>query len=107
VKTMFIKDAVQKPVEVRFERDLEPEEVQEDGTTKKTIKRTLFQKMNPYPQKKAITFNRFSDDFSFSVFIDGQLQETVNLAGVKGAHENNTHADPKGVKGYYNHFLKP
>ncbi|CBY19557.1 unnamed protein product [Oikopleura dioica] len=101
VKTMFIKDAVQKPVEVRFERDLEPEEVQEDGTTKKTIKRTLFQKMNPYPQKKAITFNRFSDDFSFSVFIDGQLQETVNLAGVKGAHENNTHADPKGVKAHF------
>ena len=96
---MFIKDAVQQPVEVRFERDLEPEEIQEDGATKKTIKRTIFQKMNPYPQKKAITFNRFSDDFGFSVYINGELSETVSLTGVKGAHENNTHADAKGVKG--------
>lgn len=31
------------------------------------VKRTLFGLMNPYPQKKVITFNKHSSDFSFNV----------------------------------------
>ena len=43
--------------------------VGEDGEeTSKTVTRTLFQRSNAYPQKKVLTFNRYSDDFAFSVF---------------------------------------
>ena len=34
----------------------------------KVVKKTLFQRSNPYPQKKVLTFNRYSNDFSFSVY---------------------------------------
>ncbi len=40
----------------------EPEEVT------KVVKRTLFHRSNGYPQKKVLTFNRYSEDFSFQVF---------------------------------------
>lgn len=33
----------------------------------KTVKRTLFGRMNPYPQKKVMTFNKHLKDFSFNV----------------------------------------
>ena len=40
-----------------------------DGTPDKAkiIKRTLFGRMNPYPQRKVMTFNKHQDDFSFIV----------------------------------------
>ena len=42
--------------QINFDRETE----QEDGTiATKHIKRTLFQRGNPYPQRKVITFNRF------------------------------------------------
>ena len=34
----------------------------------RTVKRTLFGRGNAYPQKKVLTFNRYSDDFAFQVF---------------------------------------
>ena len=34
----------------------------------KTVTRTLFNPGNPYPQKKVLTFNRHTSDFSFNVF---------------------------------------
>ena len=37
----------------------------EDST--KTVKRTLFSRMNPYPQKKVMTFNKHTSDFNFNV----------------------------------------
>ena len=42
----------------------------EDGDSEvtKTVKRTLFQRGNGYPQKKVLTFNRYSEDFPFEVF---------------------------------------
>ena len=86
-----------EPIEVRFERAVAPEDAK-DGETTKQIKRTLFQKMNPYPQKKAITFNRFSDDFKFTVWIGDKLAATADLSGVKEAHEKYSDAEPKGVK---------
>ena len=33
----------------------------------KTVKRTLFARNNPYPQKKVMTFNKHTDDFTFYV----------------------------------------
>lgn len=43
-------------------------ETEEDGIkTVKHNKRILFQRMAPYPQRKVITFNRYSDDFDFDI----------------------------------------
>jgi len=56
VKKFITKDAVLFPVQVLFERA---------GEGKKYGKKTLFGLMNPYPQKKVITFSKQTDDFSF------------------------------------------
>ena len=34
----------------------------------KAVTRTLFSSGNQYPQKKVLTFNRYSSDFNFDVF---------------------------------------
>ncbi|KAJ8968762.1 hypothetical protein NQ317_012719 [Molorchus minor] len=63
VAKFITKDAVLFPIQVMFERETE------EGL--KLVKRTLFGLMNPYPQKKIITFNKHTEDFSFSVnYID-------------------------------------
>lgn len=51
-------------VQVEFTR-----EVEEDDKSRslKHNKRILFQRMAPYPQRKVITFNRYTDDFEFYV----------------------------------------
>lgn len=51
-------------VQVEFTR-----EVEEDDKSKslKHNKRILFQRMAAYPQRKVITFNRYTDDFEFYV----------------------------------------
>lgn len=42
--------------------------MEEDGIkTLKHNKRILFQRMAPYPQRKVITFNRYTDDFAFDI----------------------------------------
>ena len=49
----------------------EEEEGDGEGEKKekvKVVKKTLFQRSNLYPQKKVLTFNRYSDDFTFSVY---------------------------------------
>ncbi|XP_063217680.1 hypoxia up-regulated protein 1 isoform X1 [Bacillus rossius redtenbacheri] len=61
VKKFITKDAVLFPIQVTFEREV-------DGlTSPKQVKRTLFGYMNPYPQKKLLTFNKHQNDFSFNV----------------------------------------
>lgn len=43
-------------------------EMEEDGVkTLKHSKRILFQRMAPFPQRKVITFNRYTDDFAFDI----------------------------------------
>lgn len=49
--------------QVEFSRETEEEGVK----TVKQNKRILFQRMAPYPQRKVITFNRYSDDFAFNI----------------------------------------
>ena len=46
----------------------EGEEEEGGEETVKVVKKTLFQRSNSYPQKKVLTFNRYSDDFPFSVY---------------------------------------
>ena len=50
--------------QVNFDRAI----VTDDGEdSTKTVKRTLFSRMNPYPQKKVMTFNKHTSDFNFNV----------------------------------------
>lgn len=108
--TKFItKDAVIYPVQVVFERSAE------EGI--KQVKRTLFGLMNPYPQKKIITFNKHTTDFNFSVnyadldyLPENEIKNigTTNLAeyklrGVADAFKKNTgdNIDSKGIKAHF------
>ena len=52
--------------QVEFER-VRPKEDGETEAPTKVVKRVLFGRMNPYPQKKVMTFNKHTKDFSFDV----------------------------------------
>lgn len=60
VQKFVTKDAVLLPIQVVFERE-------GDSGNMRQVKRTLFGPMNPYPQKKVITFNKHTSDFTFDV----------------------------------------
>merc|ERR1712098_570553 len=78
--------------------------------------KTLFSRMNPYPQKKIMTFNKHVKDFTFNVnYADldylgeteiawlGSNNITSVLKGVKEALDNNTgeNVETKGVKAHF------
>lgn len=65
VKKFMTKDAVVLPIEVDFERELDAGE--DNKKVVKIVRRTLFPAMNPYPQKKVLTFNKHNEDFTFYV----------------------------------------
>ncbi|CAH0560825.1 unnamed protein product [Brassicogethes aeneus] len=109
VKKFITKDAVVFPIHVTFDREV-------DGATKH-VKRTLFGLMNPYPQKKIITFNKHISDFNFNVnyaeleyLPDNEVLNvgTTNLAeyhlsGVEDVLKKNVgdNIDPKGIKAHF------
>ncbi|TDG41549.1 hypothetical protein AWZ03_012035 [Drosophila navojoa] len=111
VKKFIVKDAVIFPLQVAFERD------PGDGAAVKQVKRVLFALMNPYPQKKVITFNKHTDDFEFYVNYGdldrysaediaalGSLNITrVELKKVKDLLEKSKkdQVDNKGIKAYF------
>ncbi|XP_030379485.1 hypoxia up-regulated protein 1 [Scaptodrosophila lebanonensis] len=111
VKKFVVKDAVLYPLQVAFERD------PGDGAAVKHVKRSLFALMNPYPQKKVITFNKHTDDFEFfvnygdlerytpeEVAAIGSLNITrVELKQVKELLEKSKKesVDNKGIKAYF------
>lgn len=111
VKKFIVKDAVIFPLQVSFERD------PGDGAAVKQVKRALFALMNPYPQKKVITFNKHTDDFEFYVNYGdlerysaddiaaiGSLNITrVELQKVKELLEKSKkdQVDNKGIKAYF------
>lgn len=115
VKKFLAKDAVVFPIEVDFERELD---AGEDGVKPiKIVKRTLFPFMNPYPQKKVLTFNKHSEDFSFYVnygnmsnlperevaSIGSANLTQVHLSGIADTlnkHQPNG-ADFKGIKAHF------
>ncbi|XP_019941425.1 hypoxia up-regulated protein 1 [Paralichthys olivaceus] len=112
VKPFLVRDAAVFPIQVEFTRETE-----EDGVkTSKHNKRILFQRMAPYPQRKVITFNRYSDDFAFdinygdlsflsqddlSVFGSVNLT-TVKLSGVGSSFQKHADAESKGIKAHFN-----
>lgn len=109
VKKFITKDGVVFPIQVVFERENE-------GATKQ-VKRTLFGLMNPYPQKKIITFNKHTHDFSFSVNyaelehlpqaevlnLGGLNLTRINLEGVAEAISRNKgdNIESKGIKAHF------
>lgn len=111
VKPFLTKDAVIFPIQVTFEREVEGQ------TVPKQIKRLLFGPMNPYPQKKVLTFNKHTDDFSFNVkYADlDHIQEnevknigsldlrTVSLSGVSEVlnKHKGPNAESKGIKAHF------
>ncbi|XP_034745411.1 hypoxia up-regulated protein 1 isoform X1 [Etheostoma cragini] len=112
VKPFHVRDAAVFPIQVEFTRETEEEGLK----TPKHIKRILFQRMAPYPQRKVITFNRYNDDFEFyinygdlsflsqedlSVF--GSLNlTTVKLTGIGSSFQKHTDAESKGIKAHFN-----
>ena len=67
MKKFITKDAVVFPVDVDFVRELDNTESSGEKGANKRVKRTLFARMNPYPQKKIMTFNKHIKDFTFFV----------------------------------------
>ncbi|XP_061596223.1 hypoxia up-regulated protein 1 isoform X2 [Cololabis saira] len=112
VKPFLVRDGALFPIQVEFTREMEEEGVK----TVKFNKRILFQRMAPYPQRKVITFNRYSEDFAFNInygdlsflseedlSVFGSLNlTTVKLSGVGSSFEKHTDADSKGIKAYFN-----
>ena len=75
--------------------------------------------MNNYPQKKIMTFNKFTDDFDFAVnvnnldhltekevsYLGGYVNLTADhVTGVAAAFEKNTadNIETKGIKAHFN-----
>jgi len=56
VKKFITRDAVVFPIDVDFERHYADDESGDAHT--KTVKRSLFVRMNQFPQKKIMTFNK-------------------------------------------------
>merc|ERR1719210_1819470 len=119
VKKFITKDAVVFPIDVDFTREVEAVDDGEEKTETglKRIRRTLFSRMNPYPQKKIMTFNKHVKDFTFNVnYADldylgetevawlGSINITsVVVKGVKEALDNNLgeNVETKGVKAHF------
>ncbi|KAM6907533.1 hypoxia up-regulated protein 1 [Xenentodon cancila] len=112
VKPFLVRDGALFPIQVEFTREVEEEGVK----TVKYNKRILFQRMAPYPQRKVITFNRYSEDFAFNInygdlsfLSQGELSvfgslnlTTVKLSGVGSSFQKHTDAESKGIKAYFN-----
>jgi hypoxia up-regulated 1 len=65
VKKFITRDAVVYPIDVDFERHYSDGESGDEQT--KIVKRSLFVRMNQFPQKKIMTFNKHVTDFAFNV----------------------------------------
>ncbi|XP_030648690.1 hypoxia up-regulated protein 1 [Chanos chanos] len=113
VKPFLVRDAAVFPIQVEFSRETE----EEDGTKSlKHNKRILFQRMAPYPQRKVITFNRYTGDFVFYInygdlsflgeqdlrVFGSQNLTTVKLSGVGESFKKHADAESKGIKAHFN-----
>ncbi|XP_071633112.1 hypoxia up-regulated protein 1 isoform X1 [Temnothorax longispinosus] len=110
VKKFVTKDALLFPIQITFDRTVDNKVRQ--------VKKMLFGKMNPFPQKKIITFNKHTNDFDFhvnyaeldylpasEVTAIGDLRiSTVSLSGVAEALEKHAKegAESKGIKVHFN-----
>lgn len=112
VKKFYIKDYNVYPIVVDFERHVEPEEENKEQTT---VRRVLFDKTNQYPQKKVMTFNKHTSDFSFRInygdlsFLRennfqriGSLNLTqVSLKTVQEVFKKHANEESKGIKVHF------
>ncbi|XP_032141140.1 hypoxia up-regulated protein 1 isoform X1 [Sapajus apella] len=113
VKPFVVRDAVVYPILVEFTREVE----EEPGVhSLKHNKRVLFSRMGPYPQRKVITFNRYSHDFNFHInygdlgflgpedlrVFGSQNLTTVKLKGVGDSFKKYTDYESKGIKAHFN-----
>ncbi|XP_060869458.1 hypoxia up-regulated protein 1 [Metopolophium dirhodum] len=113
VKAFITKDATLFPIQVTFDK-----EVIDENKPAKQVKRILFGHMNPYPQRKIITFNKHQQDFDFTVgyaelsHLDeneikclGSLSlSNIKLNGVRDAYskyQGQEGADTKGIKAHF------
>lgn len=81
--------------QVDFERELD---AGEDGVKPiKIVRRTLFPFMNPYPQKKVLTFNKHSEDFSFYVNY-GNMSNLPDVEVVRLGSDNLTQVQTRLLK---------
>ncbi|XP_018362751.1 PREDICTED: hypoxia up-regulated protein 1 isoform X3 [Trachymyrmex cornetzi] len=110
VKKFVTKDALLFPIQITFDRTVDNKVRQ--------VKKTLFGRMNPFPQKKIITFNKHTNNFDFhvnyaeldylpasEVISIGDLHlSTISLSGVAEALEKhaNEGAESKGIKVHFN-----
>lgn len=114
VLTFGVKEANMYPIVVEFEKHRN-----EDSTDPpKIIKRTLFSRMNAYPLKKVMTFNKHYKDFNFNVTygdldflpeeeakVFRELQSQISEIGLRGLEEiYSKHSDAKEAKGIKAHF---
>lgn len=113
VKPFIVRDAVLYPILVEFTREVE----EEPGVhSLKHNKRVLFSRMGPYPQRKVITFNRYSHDFNFHInygdlgflgaedlrVFGSQNLTTVKLRGVGESFRKYPGHESKGIKAHFN-----
>lgn len=113
VKPFVVRDAVLYPILVEFTREVE----EEPGVRSlKHNKRVLFSRMGPYPQRKVITFNRYSHDFDFHInygdlgflgpeelrVFGSQNLTTVKLRGVGESFRKYPGHESKGIKAHFN-----
>ncbi|XP_049634115.1 hypoxia up-regulated protein 1 isoform X3 [Suncus etruscus] len=113
VKPFVVRDAVLYPIQVEFTREVE----EEAGLRSlKHNRRVLFSRMGPYPQRKVITFNRYSQDFNFHInygdlgflgteelqVFGSQNLTTVNLKGVGESFKKHPNYESKGIKAHFN-----
>lgn len=113
VKPFVVRDAVIYPILVEFTREVE----EEPGVRSlKHNKRVLFSRMGPYPQRKVITFNRYSHDFNFHInygdlgflgpedlrIFGSQNLNTVKLKGVGESFKKYPDYESKGIKAHFN-----
>ncbi|KAG9482532.1 hypoxia up-regulated protein 1 isoform X2 [Eleutherodactylus coqui] len=112
VKPFVVRDAAVYPIQVEFTREVEEENVK----SLKHNKRILFQRLAPYPQRKVITFNRYTDDFDFNInygdlsFLSAEDLKifgsvnltTVKLSGVGESFQKKADYESKGIKAHFN-----
>ncbi|GFO47003.1 hypoxia up-regulated protein 1 [Plakobranchus ocellatus] len=112
VKKFGVREGNIYPINVEFER----QKTEDSGEPARVIKRTLFGRMNPFPQRKVMTFTKHNKDFGFNVTyasldflteddrrsFGNLLISKYNLFGVEDALiKNKDLAESKGIKAHF------
>lgn len=89
IKKFGVRDVSFYPMEVAFDRKME------EGETKH-VRRVLYHRSNVSPQKKIMTFNKFQDDFDFTLDY-GDLSHLSKQQVAEHGPRNLTHVSVTGV----------